>query len=97
MLDDNVEAVISAVDPFVTDSIWIGKANQLRARLKLNGCADDETMNRANELIAWQSDDNIRALYGRIKDNPKIRWKDSIRKALGLAYNRDHEKASSSG
>ena len=84
MLDDNVAAVVSATAPFVTDSIWIGKANQLRARLKINGYGDVETMKRADELIASQSDDRIRALYARFKDSPKIRWKETIKRVLGL-------------
>lgn len=84
MLDDNVAAVVSATAPFVTDSIWIGKANQLRARLKINGYGDVATMKRADKLIASQSDDRIRALYARFKDSPKIRWKETIKRVLGL-------------
>lgn len=82
LLDDNIGAVVAAVTPYVTDSIWIGKANRLRAQLKLNGHSDASTTDRANELLACQSDENILALWEKDKGNPLIRWKDSIQKVL---------------
>ena len=84
MLDADIEAVLSAVIPYVTDSIWIGLPNHMKQRLTLNGHTDRETMRRAGELLALFTDDHIRALHSRLKGNPKIRWKDSIKKVLGL-------------
>lgn len=81
MLDENVERVVKAVLPFVTDAIWIGKANQLRQRLKING-ADAEIMRRGNELINSQSDEKIKTLHALLKANPRIKWKESIKKVL---------------
>ena len=43
-----------------------------------------QLMQKAEQLIAWQSDTNIKQLYGQFKDNPKIKWKESIKKVLGL-------------
>jgi len=83
MLDENVEAVVKEVSPFVTDSVWIGKAHQLRQRLTLNG-APQVVLPVADSLLASQNDDAIIALYARSKDNPKIRWKESIKKVVGL-------------
>jgi DNA repair photolyase len=84
MLDDNIEAVVEAVSPFVTDAIWIGKANHLKANLSVNGEKDAETIRRADELLSMQSDENIRWLYESLKDNPIIKWKESIKKVIGL-------------
>ena len=84
MLDANVEAVVAAVEPFVTDTIWLGKANLLRQRLSVNGHHDPETTRRAAALTRSQCDERIRALYEKLKAHPKVRWKDSIKKALGL-------------
>ena len=84
MLDDNIGDVIDQVSPFVSDSFWLGKANQLRSRLAFNGENDPITRRRADQLIEWQSDGNIKQLYGQFKDNPKIKWKESIKKVLGL-------------
>jgi hypothetical protein len=50
------------------------------AGLKLNGFTDDETFSKANELIALQSDINIKKLYNKLKSNEKIKWKESIKK-----------------
>jgi hypothetical protein len=40
-------------------------------------------MQRAEQLMGWQSDRNINQLYFRYKDNPLIKWKDSIKKKGG--------------
>ena len=31
-----------------------------------------------------QTDDKIKLIYGMFKDNPLIRWKDSIKKVVGI-------------
>jgi len=85
MLDDNIGDVIGQVSPFVTDSIWLGKMNHLRGRLALNGETDPVTMQKAEQLITWQSDENIKQLYSRYKNNPLVKWKDSVKKVLGLS------------
>lgn len=85
MLDQNIGEVIRIATPFVTDSIWLGKANDLLARLEMNGHNSAAVMSRANELLGWQSDENIRELYRRFRDNPLLRWKDSIQQVVGLA------------
>ena len=84
MLADNIGDVIDQVSPFVTDSIWLGKMNQLSTRLSLNGEKDALTIQKATQLEQWQSDGNIKQLYSQYKDNPLIRWKDSIKKVVGI-------------
>lgn len=82
MLDDNVESVVNQLQDYITETIWIGKMNFLKGRLKINGHTDSLTIQKADELISIQSDDNILELYDRLKDNPKIQWKESIKKVL---------------
>jgi DNA repair photolyase len=84
MLDSEIYEVIDKVLPFTTDAIWLGKANFLLRRLKMNGYSDKKSLKKANELILWQSDDNMIELYEKYKDNPKIKWKESIKKIVGL-------------
>lgn len=84
MLDNSIEKLVKTLLPYITDSIWIGKANFLLRRLKLNGFTDDETFSKANELIALQSDINIKKLYNKLKSNEKIKWKESIKKVVEL-------------
>lgn len=84
MLDSAIDDVITDVRPYVTDSIWLGKANRLRQIIPLNCPGDGTALRRAEELIAIQSDTNIRALYGRYRKDPLIKWKDSIKQVIGL-------------
>lgn len=83
MLDTHVEDIVQAVDHYVTDTIWIGLMNDMKQRLKLNG-ASSEIHKLGEELTKQFSREMICDLYDRLKDNPKIRWKDSIKKMLGL-------------
>jgi hypothetical protein len=84
MLDGNPDALIAAVRPYVTDSIWLGKINRLRNILPLNCPRDPEAVRRGDALVALQSDEAIRALYARYRRDPKIKWKDSIKTVIGL-------------
>lgn len=84
MLDNNVEELINETLPYITDSIWIGKANFLLKRLKTNKCNSQIEVENAEELIRWQSDENIKMLYERLKGNSKIKWKESIKKVVDL-------------
>jgi hypothetical protein len=41
-------------------------------------------MQKTEQLVEWQTDENIKQLYSQYKDNPKIKWKESIKKVLGI-------------
>jgi len=85
MLDTRVDQVIDKVLPCVTETIWLGKPNKLIGRLSMNGFKNDKvTMERARRLMKSLSDEYILNLYARYRDNPKIRWKDSIKKVVGI-------------
>lgn len=85
MLDNEVDAIIADLSRYVTDAIWLGKMNFVMRRLKANGHTDQETIEAAEQLLKWQSDTEILKLYEKYKDNPQIKWKDSIKKVVGLA------------
>ena len=83
--EDRTVELVGILALFVTDSIWIGKMNHARARLSFNGFgADEEMMAAARELEASQSDDRIRELYARLADHPVVKWKESIKKVVGI-------------
>ena len=83
LLDKNIDGLIDKVSPYVTETIWIGKPNHLLYRVKMNGHKDTETINRCNELLGWINDPVfIKELYLKYKDNPMIRWKESIQKEI---------------
>ena len=88
MLDKNIDELIETLSPYVTNDIWIGKINNLRSTLSINGCKDLETQQKADELEQWQNNPNfILPLYEKYKDNPKIQWKETYSKEiLGVDY-----------
>ena len=43
-----------------------------------------EDIYRAEELISWQNDKNIKLLYHKHKNNPQIKWKESIKKVVDI-------------
>ena len=86
MLDEKIDDVIFRIREYVTDAIWIGKMNFVFRRLKTNGVTDDETMEAARKLHEWQNDDeNILALYKKYENDTMIKWKESIKKVIGIA------------
>ena len=72
------------VVPFVTDYVWIGKVNFLLRRLKMNGVDDPETIEKAYELLQWQTNEKITQLYKAYQLHPKLKWKESIKKIVGI-------------
>lgn len=84
MLDDNIDDMIAQLLPFVTDAIWLGKGKSMMNRLKMNGYDDPETIQRTIQLRNLLSESYIHALYERYKNNPKVKWKDTIKKIVGI-------------
>ena len=71
--------VIKAVRSFVTDSIWIGKMNKIRTRFVAKNEIDREWI---DYIERRQTDEKIISLYEEFKDDPLIRWKDSIQEVV---------------
>ena len=63
--------------------VWIGKPNKLMLRAKMNG-ADPETLVASEKWLAIYTDDFIWSLYRRYKDDPMVKWKDSIKQVVGI-------------
>jgi DNA repair photolyase len=88
MLECNQRMIelVEMVAPQVSDTIWLGKMNQPEARLKANdhSVLDWTTENWLIRLKHWQSDGEITGLYSWLKNHPKVRWKESIKKVVGI-------------
>lgn len=68
------------LEPYVSDSIWFGKMNRIDQRVI------DGTSPEAIEAIKrGQTDERIREIYEALKDEPKVRWKESYKAVLGIA------------
>ena len=85
MLDGDPDALIAAVRSYVTNSIWLGKINRLRQILPQNCPRDLKAIRRGEALVATQNDAAIVALYRRYRNDPLIKWKDSIKTVVGLS------------
>ena len=82
MLDTgDVVAMVRELLPWVTHSIWLGKMNRIAERVAVDGAEAEEAVRKIHE---GQSDDKIRDLYRQLRDEPLLRWKESIKQVLGL-------------
>ena len=82
MLDPaNVGELVDELDDFVTNTIWIGKMNKPGSRCV--GVSKDDL----EEIKAGQTDAAIMDIVEQLSDNPKIRWKDSIKKVIAKHEN----------
>ena len=72
---DTATAVVTAVHDYVTETIWIGKMNQIRNRVRPSSV---EKLHMVNALEQRQTDAEILQIYEAFQNNPMVRWKDSI-------------------
>ncbi len=76
MLDaPNVVKLFHMLEPWVTDAIWIGKMRSVPSKAS-------EQM--AAAIRAGQTDERITEIYDQLKKHPKVKWKDSVKKVVGL-------------
>jgi DNA repair photolyase len=82
MLDSNgVVQMFDMLEPYVTDAVWIGKMNHVRQRVKVQTAADKKYVDM---IVRGQTDARIHEIYAELKDDPKVRWKESFKTVLGL-------------
>ena len=82
-LDYFIRHLVSDIEVYVTDTIWIGKMNRISNRVDTTGWRPGDF--RYLEIVQQaQTDDEIIHLYAALKNNQKIKWKDSIKKILNL-------------
>ena len=71
--------LFTTLEPFVTDSIWFGKLNKIRQRCVL-GTSEQEI----GRIEAGQTDERIWVIHAALKNEPKVRWKESYKEVLEL-------------
>ena len=82
MLDSkNIDILVSELIPYITDSLWIGEMNYAGRFSKYAGMP---IQNELNRIKTGQTHKVIRDIYNRYNSNPKIKWKNGIKKMLGL-------------
>jgi len=78
-LDYDPESLVRTVEPYCTESLWIGKMNYIpRNKVTRNDSSFYDAIRNNYES------NHLKELYDGLKRFPKIRFKDSIRIKLGL-------------
>ncbi len=82
MLDaQNIVQLVDKITPWVTHSIWVGKMNKIDSRVV---CDTKEMEMELLRIRQGQKDNQIIKIYRQLKDNPLVRWKESIKEVVGL-------------
>jgi DNA repair photolyase len=83
MLTEHPEVVIKAVRPYVTDCVWLGLLNGVETFVTLNKCPPDVAA-AARQVRQHWSPDRVRQLYATWHADPMVKWKESIKKIVGV-------------
>lgn len=82
MLDsDHVHYLVTDLSPFVSNSIWIGKMNGIKRRVRINSRATEAELSRVE---TGQRDQRVESTYKALRYHPLVKRKDSIKKVVGI-------------
>jgi DNA repair photolyase len=82
-LDENIIQLVKKLLPYITNTIWIGKMNRIETRVNTDKWSNDDFI-FLERVKKAQTDDAVWEIYKRFRDEPKIHWKDSIKRVIGL-------------
>ena len=82
-LDKYVLNLFEICSEFITESFWIGRMRNIKQRLDLTGATEKQKRKYVDELLRYKNRSFIELIYINLKDQPLVRWKDSIRAILG--------------
>jgi DNA repair photolyase len=86
---DETIRLVGQIESLVTDTIWIGKMQRIPRKHN----AHIPGFEAARDLVrAQQSDEEILRLVGLLNQNPKVRWKDSIKAVITKSNRPEAEK-----
>ena len=69
---------------FINESFWLGKMNKFESRVDQSKISQSEQVDFVKPLLRASTKDAVRAIYGLMKDRPLMKFKDSIRKIVGI-------------
>ena len=76
---ETAQAVLGAVRPYVTGTVWIGKLNKARQRVDMT---QPRNVEEIMKIAAAQSDESVLQMYAALAGDPIVEWKDSIKAVL---------------
>jgi DNA repair photolyase len=81
-LDNFVADTYTACKDWITDSFWIGMIRHFKSRVDLDGVSPYTAARFVDPLVRAMSDSVVKGIYSALKDEPLIKWKDSIQKVI---------------
>jgi len=81
---ETARVLYDALVPYVTDAIWFGKMNKIDGKFGRVKITSMDVQVRVDNIKRLQSNTEIMMLYNDMKDKPKIKWKESIKRIAGL-------------
>ena len=82
----NTPTLFHLVAPFVTQYVWIGPMNKPLTRVLCETSKDADALRE----MTHDKDERIKLLYQRLKNQPKVRWKETIASLLNLPLQDDN-------
>lgn len=76
---DTAKVILSAVRPYITEDIWIGKVNRMRQRVDMSNNANAKAV---ADIERQQTDTAIMEMVDALSADPLVKWKDSIKKVI---------------
>lgn len=76
---DMAVETFNRVKHYVTDTVWIGKMRKIRLRVDIS---NKNNLAAVENIEALQRDGEVMRLVQELKDEDKVRWKDSIREVI---------------
>lgn len=73
-LDRKPQILINMIEPFCTESIWIGKMNYIPCYSNLS--CDHQSF--YSEIRSHYDDNHLLQIYHDLKKHPKVKFKDSV-------------------
>lgn len=82
VLDPCPMVMIAQVLHAVSGDVWIGRARHLVQRVAMNCPGDAVALDAARRLEELWDDARVLRLYDRLKAEPWVKWKDSMREVI---------------
>jgi len=83
LLEPVAVGLFNRLKPMITDSIWFGGMNKMDQRVDTTGWTEKDF---SFAYKAWEAKapGQVKKYYEALKDEPKVRFKDSFKKILGI-------------
>ena len=76
---DTAKTILEKTRLFVSGTVWIGKLNKPRTRIVVD---NERTRDAISHIERLQDDDSILAMFDELRNDPNVRWKDSVREVV---------------